>query len=525
MLRWLVGHTIGLLAVAVACGAAAAPAVADQAIWSYYASSSTAEIIVAYSGSSQGIGNASVTLPGVSGSGAGPVNDLGGSCDPSYYGFVQGFGPDPDHSVGCTDECNGANPSCGGSPGPQVDTLTMTITLSGCYQPPAGTTVNVSPFPSAYYDPSDPSQRGYGNEAIPLTVSGSPCAGSTPGGLKGKADDKAFSREMAKERFRRALDDCDPNGGAPMVLLLESAAPFSTAFLGIRGGAQTIVCVLSAQADYEQALAQIDPADRNFLSVAVPRSPHAVSVKPVCSRPTRKHRTGCRAAEALAAVDSATASTASIWAAIDTAMNRLNTATAESDSAGVTRQNAALEAYDGELISAEKALDSADRALASELIRLHAPRLISKAEVRAESRRLLAGRFPADVARRLRADGITSSRIASVFKRAFGSIAPRPINVVSLLRTPMASGAAFSAIEQDYASLSASDLQALIGGLAQGGSISQTQANKLSSDLSAVLTATGSSRTSALAVYRLDLSGLSTGARVLLQTASKPALG
>jgi hypothetical protein len=180
LLRWLVGHSIGLLAVAVACGAAAAPAVADQATWSYNASSSTATITVAYSGSSQGIGNASVTLPGVSDTGAGPVNDLGGSCNPSYYNFFTGDGPDPSHSVGCADECNGANPSCGGSPGPQVGNLTMTITLSGCYQPPSGTTVNVSPIASSYYDPSDPSQSGYGNEAIPLTVSGSPCAGAAP---------------------------------------------------------------------------------------------------------------------------------------------------------------------------------------------------------------------------------------------------------------------------------------------------------------------------------------------------------
>jgi hypothetical protein len=275
-------------------------------------------------------------------------------------------------------------------------------------------------------------------------------------------------------------------------------------------------CEQEAYETYQMVLAHIDPVDQNFSAVALPSVPQVATLgRARCVKSTAP---ACRALLKLEQerIQNA-AREGAIWAAIDTTLNRLGTAETDSSSTGVATQNAALEAYAGELLQAAGAQDAVDAQLVRWLAKLRRHPHVSAKEVMAEQHALQAGRLPAGVLRGLGERGISASSLAAAF-RSMPAPKPAPLNYISVLRTSETSSLA--GLDSVWRSLTAQDLISVVNGLAIAGAIDQSAEQQLDGDASRIdQAADASARRQAAQRFVLDARQAGGEAAVLLQTA------
>ena len=372
-----------------------------------------------------------------------------------------------------------------------VSQVTITFTTSSRYPDNAGGQV---------YDPDDGS------------IAPVPGPAPAPVDLSTKTDIKAYARgDAVAGGFALAL--C-PNESGGIGLIGRGL------LLGLFYGED---CAPIARQIYAEALAAHDPVDQNFSAVALPSTFSVRTLGPAgCRGVSRSQREACRGVAALAAgAAGAAARLAAISAAVDTALNRFNTALADGSSTGTQTQDAALRAYDGELIDATAAENAADRALGRELRKLHLDFRLTRKQVAAGERAFASGHLPATLRRGLAAQGIS----AAAFAAALGEL-PRPpagpLDFVQVLDRKQAPGRALTRIQADWRTLTGQDLSAIVSGLVITGAIGQPLAQTLDNDATRIdQAAPGTPRGNAVAQFVADSRGAAAEAATLLETAGR----
>jgi hypothetical protein len=235
-------------------------------------------------------------------------------------------------------------------------------------------------------------------------------------------------------------------------------------------------CVARVTNEYGEMVSKIDPTDNNFAAVALPR---AVARPPL---PKCRHLHGVRlkrckaAASAFRAYLAASEATANIQAAIDTTLNRGNTAQSRRATADATLQSFALQVYFGEQQSAYQTLNAAGARLARALRAEHADVRVTAAQMAAEKRVLQRGALPRAVLAQLARFGISKAALRAVFKSAFKGFRPRATSLTTLLRRPLPS------LHVAAGTLGAPELPILAAGLQAAKSLTSGQVNFLTAD-------------------------------------------
>ncbi len=236
-------------------------------------------------------------------------------------------------------------------------------------------------------------------------------------------------------------------------------------------------CVASAEAAYDTDVAKIDPVDRSYTRVALPRRVPLPAERRARCPAGRRARALCkRFFAAQAADDRAIARLIAIQAAIDATLNRGNTAVRAHSRAGQELQAWALAVLAGEEQRADAHYDASGRALAAALRAVHDTARLSTPRARRQERRLIEGDLPPAVMAALAKDGISRNAFRRVLSKARlrthslrldrGVAEGLPGVGVGLLTTP-------------------AGLRALVHGLRRTGVLSAQEARRLGAEVAA----------------------------------------
>jgi hypothetical protein len=294
-------------------------------------------------------------------------------------------------------------------------------------------------------------------------------------------------------------------------------APLGGQFLLAMLGSNETMCEENARATYEEALKQIDPPDTSFNAVALPPASRALGNTASCRKLRGALKRKC--AKILAAsklYERALNNWTAVEGAIDTTLNRGNTAEQQNSAPGEQLQQAALAVEGSEEQSADTALNSAGRALARALRTARINLALSARAAAEAEHKLVAGKLPASVLRQLAAAGITHTDLKSVFTTAFAHLKPGPLRLTASLATPIPS----SNLPPEDLVTSPAGLTTLVQGLQNGGALSATAARSFETDINSYADAdTAAAQAQALARLKSNSAGLPGAVGTFLITA------
>lgn len=281
-------------------------------------------------------------------------------------------------------------------------------------------------------------------------------------GLKRSVKSQAADR--LEQQYRRAIEQCATQEN------YFAMAPFARILSKYYSADD---CRQSAMEAWETASARLDPPDPNYQSVVLPASVTARTSQDGCAKMAKRDLRACHSlASAERRYESAQAELLSIDAAIVTTMNRASTAQSAGDTGAEQTQANALAVYDSWQQSVGHQADSAARALARVLERLHVLKRLSSQETASLFKRPLSGHVPAAMARALRSAGVSPSAFSSALRRAAPGLRPGRFTLASALKTPITPSPAPSAELQ----LNPANLAELATGLQTAGSLTSAQA-------------------------------------------------